>query len=95
MNYRDDIDDLRRKASRMNGSRRRNDHDNDLDNVQAGFIMRSIVCLCFLIALIMCRLGNTEQSSQVFNTVSSGISENQSIKDMKDTIVEQIQHMLK
>ena len=60
---------------------------------QAGFDVRSIISLCCIIAFVMCRLGNTEQSEYVFAQITSGVSVNQSLHEMKNTVVEKIQNL--
>lgn len=58
-----------------------------------GFMLRCVVSVCLALGFIVCKLGSTEQTTQVFQTISEGISDNQSIGDMKQSITKQIEEL--
>jgi len=85
----DDIDTLRRKA----GTIARN--KTQPEPPRSGFMLRAIISLCLIAAGIMCRLGQTPQSSEVFHTISAGISQTQTLEDARSFVTRQIRNFLK
>ena len=62
--------------------------------MKTGFLLRSIVCVCMAAGFIFCSLGSSGQSKDVFQTVTTEISKDMTIGEMKDMVVDTVKNLV-
>lgn len=86
-----EIERLKSKANMESGYKRRYTFYKNIDSneeyidgdADAGFMLRTVISLCLVIAFVLCRLSTSEKAEQTFSAITSEISVNQSADDIK------------